>query len=441
MYYFYLNVSPTIFSFKDRLKKEAEIKDKELQEEHDKGDSDTNPPIKSEPKDTVVKQEVILENLFDFDEQGLPIWKEKEIPAHAIPPRHDGFDEGTWKEKMNKDFSKMRKEKFDRVYASVKRKMDRKKQKEEAEAKVRAQQLKTEMDRAEKNAKSQLKLMLESSFSKLEIEITDDEEEGENADNNDDAAVTPFETMESDPFYSNEENCMNLGQSSVEQIIPMKTGMSLGAEYLGEDEIDRQSNHSFTSTPSTPRHSRRLAAQRSLDKMSAVDVQILTSPQLIPALEVFQGIKTGDESMTAILQDPRVLIALKGFHTTYVQTGDLTSTVSTEMYDPRIVSQMKTEDQPSAKRKLTDEDDFTNMWRGAPPLNKKNKKQKKHYVFTAGSDPREVESITDSSPESMRNMLKSSITTLREGDDLLSKNPAASSNISQKLVNEVSFSS
>ena len=86
-----------------------------------KNESDTsdNPPKKIEVEDALKKM------AFTFDDEGLPIWEEKEFPWDRIPPRPHGWDQHLWDMKCLRTFAEMRKAQYNALMASCQRKLER----------------------------------------------------------------------------------------------------------------------------------------------------------------------------------------------------------------------------------------------------------------------------------------------------------------------------
>ena len=128
--------------------------------------------------------------------------------------------------------------------------------------------------------------------------------------------------------------------------------------------------------------------------MSANTVQILSNPNIIVALEQFQG-KRKEQDEVQLLSNPKVLAALKEFHAK-IEWGNfpapenvvVVSNEEEDMFSESVLQNMKQEGKPSskpAKRKLTEYDKFSKVWT-TPKCRKKA--SEKEFAFSAGSPHR-----------------------------------------------------
>ena len=103
------------------MKEKGKELDKKTVAPKRKNQSDTsdNPPKKIKVEDAQKKM------AFTFDDEGLPIWEEKEFPWDRIPPRPHGWDQHLWDVKCFRTFAEMRKAQYDALMASCQRKLER----------------------------------------------------------------------------------------------------------------------------------------------------------------------------------------------------------------------------------------------------------------------------------------------------------------------------
>ena len=90
------------------------------------------------------------EQPFEFDEECLPIWEDKDIPRELIPPTPSGWDQANWEDHMSKTFRKMRQKNFKHLHASCARKLKRKKAEEEKQRKLDEERKRKEQEECEK---------------------------------------------------------------------------------------------------------------------------------------------------------------------------------------------------------------------------------------------------------------------------------------------------
>ena len=163
-----------------------------------KEESDTsgNPPKKIKVEDPPKKM------AFTFDDEGLPIWEEKEFPWDRIPPRPHGWDQHLWDAKCLRTFSEMRKAQYDALIASCQRKLEskRKQEREEQERiekqkildaadeeKRRQEEKRKKVRQMEEEGEKYMWDIFEMEWSKMGCTMADDEQEngdGETDNNN-----------------------------------------------------------------------------------------------------------------------------------------------------------------------------------------------------------------------------------------------------------------
>ena len=299
----------------------------------------------------------------------------------------------------------MRKNAFNKLYNSCKRKRNRRIQEEKEEMRRKAEEKKRleEEKRAErkrraeemeKEAEEMLKEEFDCSWKELGIDISEDEEE--------DAFTNPEKGEEENNFVENgNEN------KSVDNVKDIKSDIDNESEVkTQDDDVDDDDNNSFQQNSAYPtqsfganaeeesasstvscsasgqtptRKSMRLQTKNISLKLSersqfsTATVQILSNPSLITALEVFQGSKFGSQDDIELLRNPRVLQAVREFHSSI---GTEVSGSPEEQFDENVIQHMKKEGVPSkrgAKRKLTDYESFAGVLKTTPKRKKSSK--------------------------------------------------------------------
>ena len=322
---------------KDREDKEACDKleatrkaDKEAKDKKDHEDKEAREKLEAkcecdENTETEIKTEkgINLQNLlYEFDAEGLPIWAEKQLPKEKLTKKPPGWDQDKWENELNRRFNNIRKNAFDKLYKSCKRKSECHLQQEEAERirkeeEERHAEERRKADRQrraeemEKEADQMLQDKFELSWKESGIDISKDEENGD---------VIPEEDQESRADEKSLENGSKGIKSESGNEVPMETEVNKNGDDGADDE---DINDTPTSTPcitislgtnadedsasstlscgasgQTPTcksmhlQSKNIAlklSQRS--QVSTMTVQILSNLSLISALEVFQGAK------------------------------------------------------------------------------------------------------------------------------------------------------
>ena len=293
---------------------------------------------------------------------------------------------------MTNEYNNSRRNIFNRLYKSAIRKKKQREQEEkdriEKQAKEVREKAEHERKEAEEREKEAARLRREKR-EKLEKEVqqyienlisldfdftdeeSDDEETGPKSNGK------PEENRKVEPADDEKRNGQPEDVEN-ENGVPDKTDVFIEPTDEDETDLDKKkplggeasgANSSVSSytTPSRTPHSSKHLSEKSTTKnplpMLANMVQILSNPNIIVALEQFQGIgKEQDE--VQLLSSPKVLAVLKDFHTEmqrgHFPTEEKPIVVQNEeedMFSETILQNMKQEEKSSsrpAKRKLTE---------------------------------------------------------------------------------------
>ena len=172
--------------------------------------------------------------------------------------------------------------------------------------------------------------------------------------------------------------------------------------------------------------------------LSESAVEILTNPELLSQLEMFQNPRGGQIEDTMLLTDPRVLQALRDFNGIYVDPNAENTQpliVGQEQSSKEKPIQIKREDGKGVKRKVEKGDDFKSLWTSTGK--KKKKTSTGGCAVTAGASPKGKISTRDASEEKMKDLIDSKIANIRAGDVLLQKTSNVG-NQPQKVFSQVS---
>ena len=388
----------------------------------------------------------------------MPIWTKKQLPKEKVTKKPPGWDQDKWENELNRRFNSIRKNAFDKLYKSCKRKRECHLQEEETEcirkeeeARHAEERRKAERQRhaeeMEKEADQMLQDEFKLSWKELGIDISEDEEDGE---------VIPEENKES----RDDEKSLENGSKSLENgtkgiksesgnEVPLETEVNKngddgadGEDINGAPTVSLGANADEDSASSTLScgasgqmptcKSMRLQTknialklnQRS--QMSTATVQILSNLSLISALEVFQGTRFGTQDDMELLKNQRVLQALREFHATLDSDvtppepptcpsapstlssapSTLSSAPTEEEFDEKVVQNIKQEERPKrgAKRKLTDYESFAGVLKSTPKRKKSSKESSVEQTY--GSPNRGIISTRDSTKPGMKAMAK-----------------------------------
>ena len=108
-------------------------------------------PTASEVKKEGDQAQVTTQRMvYDFDEEGFPIWEERPIPPESIGPTPPGWDTNLWVTHLTKTYQEISRSGYNKLYKSVERKKKRQRDLEEAERKAQEKQ-KEEEERNRQN--------------------------------------------------------------------------------------------------------------------------------------------------------------------------------------------------------------------------------------------------------------------------------------------------
>ena len=272
----------------------------------------------------------------------------------------------------------------------------------------------------EEEGEKYMQSIFDMEWSEMGCTITDDEEDNPDTENNEniqrneigDGQSTPkgitdpnylLENFkkECDDVYDEDEPLRigqpesnndfkifdDTGRLTVAASAIKNSGMSTSfGMNLGKESGSNTSIHSQLSVDSTtPRCSARkkcfsATARTPVRQMSAETVQILSNPQLLKAIEIFQGSRMPEEGEVEMLSNPRVLRALREFNRVEILPqeehqrscpeaffSNVTSTPDGTLAPLISPSRMKKEGQKrTSKKRLSDFDTFSQVWSNTP---------------------------------------------------------------------------
>ena len=176
--------------------------------------------------------------------------------------------------------------------------------------------------------------------------------------------------------------------------------------------------------------------------MSANTVQILSNPNIIVALEQFQGIRK-EQDEVQLLSNPKILAVLKEFHAEMEQGNFpapekvvVVPNEEEDMFDESVLQNIKQEGKPSskpAKCKLTEYDEFSKVWT-TPKCRKKT--SEKEVAFSAGSPHRGEVATHDATSDELKKMVDVKMDWIRKGDKILA---GSKSTQSKNIFTQVSY--
>ena len=448
------------------------------------GQNDLHPERTTDPK-----------MAFEFDNDGLPIWEEKVFPIEKMPPKPDFFfsDLNSWRKSLDDHYCKIRRKQYDLLHRHCLKKLTRKrakeqKEREEKERKETEQRQRKQKEEAERRAAEDLRKQHEEEEKKKEEERALEEkrqnavkmqEQGMasvesyfkqawdgmsiNLSDDDDAATSPAESDE----HNKEENGLippahikmeqdDEDNKQEDQLIPpadikMEENGSrrpLGSEISDDSVSDVSSAVSHTPVRRSPRISR---IKTKNDKYVAPEtVELLSNPQILRALQSFQGITPDYQVDISILYDPNVLAALKCLHENAEYfCGPATSTpinvnIDTNSGNLIPIENIKKEDDdkkeqlPVAKRKLTDLQSFQDAMKKNPGRKRRKKETGAPEVDISLGSPVRGEIVSrDISTEKLLEYTKPKVEIMRAIDSSMRKTPISSAKMTRGLFDKV----
>ena len=293
---------------------------------------------------------------------------------------------------MTNEYNNSRRNIFNRLYKSAVRKKKQREQEEKdhiekqaKEVREKAEHERKEAEEREKEAgrlrrekreklEKEVQQYIENLIS-LDFDFTD--EESDDKETGPKSNGKPEENRKVEPADDEKRN----GQpedAENENGVPDKTDVFIEPTDEDETDLDKKkplggeasgANSSVSSytTPSRTPHSSKRLSEKSTTKnprpMLANMVQILSNPNIIVALEQFQGIRK-EQDEVQLLSSPKVLAVLKDFHAEmqrgHFPTEEKPIVVQNEeedMFSETVLQNMKQEEKSSsrpAKRKLTE---------------------------------------------------------------------------------------
>ena len=319
-----------------------------------KADEKTEGQKEGEKIITEVKEEkgLSLTNLpYNFDEEGLPIWAEKELPNEKMTQKPPGWEQDKWEKHLHMKFNTIRKNAFNKLYNSCKRKHERCIKEEEAECHRKEEEKRhaeeqRRVDRQwrakelEEEADQMLHDEFELSWKELGIDISKGEDE-------EDGGGIPEKDKQNGADNSSLKNGTKVIKSESDNEVEMKTLQSEVDKKKGADDIDEEDingipqgttgfaksfgtnaeDESASSTLSgggsgqTPTQKSMHLQSKNItlklnqrSQLSTTTIQILSNLFLTSALEIFQGVKFGTQDDMELLKNLCVLQALREFY-------------------------------------------------------------------------------------------------------------------------------
>ena len=348
---------------------------------------------------------------FKFDEEGMPIWEDKDIPRELIPPRPSGWDQAHWEDHMSKTFRKMRQKNFKHLHASCGRKLKRKKAEEEKQRKLDEERKRKEQEQREKEEavlkeqkrlrakemekEAQARLLLMAfkdfegwDFSEEEDENLEDKKGLGDAGNQEEIVDTSVldngeangdqqkvekgnkrkrdggndDGDDSDDEGSKSSKISRQGNGFVPILKLKKIDGDLemvSRQPLGGSAFDSESHNSDDSNVTPRRRSGRNSTRTPRSKtksrdLSEENVIILSDPLVLRALESFQSAGECGGLELDILKDEKVLDALKNFQSNVGKDNCyMTSTPTEDEIPERLIPPelIKTENKQPEKEK------------------------------------------------------------------------------------------
>ena len=344
----------------------------------------------------------------------------------------------------------------------------------------------------EEEGEKYMRNIFEMEWSEMGCTITDDEEDNGDTENNEnekpneigDGQSTPKETTDPNYLLENfkkepdnvfdEDEPLRIGQPEsnndfqffddqgclIVAAAKMKnSGMSTSfGMNLGKESGSNTSIHSQLSVDSTtPRCSARkkcsLATVRTpVRQMTAETVQILSDPQLLKAIEVFQGSRMPEEGDIVMLSNPRVLQALCEFNRVEIvpeeenqksfpegMFSNVTSTPDGRAIPLISPSRMKKEGQKRMSRKwLSDFDMFNQVWSSTPKRRRGGKMSETQQVQINMSSPDHGKRATkDASTDELLRIQSTKVQRMKQLDRLLKRNPTSTKSCMRQIYNQV----
>ena len=203
---------------------------------------------------------------------------------------------------------------------------------------------------------------------------------------------------------------------------------------------------SSSTTPVTHRKSQRITSKQTVltphKTLSTQDIQMLSDPDLLKTLEVFQGVSRGDDVQTQVLADPKMLRILHSIHSLgkveETQTPEEDKTLAMPLTSTPVMANqpIKIEGNPR-KRKLSTFEGFKAVWK-SPVKRGRRSATSPGVGHSVGSPNKGIVPMKDASTEELLKQQMSRIQQMVKLDTLLKKNPSSLKGGSQNMFIQVS---
>ena len=230
-------------------------------------------------------------------------------------------------------------------------------------------------------------------------------------------------------------------------------GMNLGKESGSNTSIHSQLSVDST----TPRRSARkkcvsATVRTPVQQMSAETVQILSDPQLLKAIKIFQGSRMPEEGDVEMLSNPRVLQALREFNRVEILPQEEHQKSCPEAFFSNVTStpdgtpaplispsRMKKEGQKRMSRKwLSAFDTFSQVWSNTPKRRRGGKMSETQQVQISMSSPDHGKRATkDASTDELLCIQSTKVQRMKQLDGLLKRNPTSTKACTRQIYNQV----
>ena len=218
----------------------------------------------------------------------------------------------------------------------------------------------------------------------------------------------------------------------------------IGGDLYNSDASSEKSSSS--TTPVTRRKLQRITSKQTLltshKTLSTKDVQMLSDPDLLKMLEVFQGVSRCDDVQTQVLADPKMLRILHSVHSIgkveETQLPEEDKTLATPLTSTPVMANrpIKIEGNP-CKRKLSTFEDFKAVWK-LPLKRGRRSATSPGLGHSVGSPNKGIVPMKDASTEELLKQQMSRIQQMAKLDTLLKKNPSSLKGGSQNMFIQVS---
>ena len=170
---------------------------------------------------------------------------------------------------------------------------------------------------------------------------------------------------------------------------------------------------------------------------------MLSNPDLLKTIEVFQGVSRGDDVHTQLLGDPKMLKILHNVHSLSkveeTQTPEEDEALATPLSSTPVMANrpMKVEGNPR-KRKSSTFEDFKAVWK-SPVKRGRRSVASPGVGHSVGSQNKGIVPRKDACTEELLKQQTSRIQQMAKLDTLLKKNPSGLKSGSQHMFTQVSL--